>query len=206
MAPGTYTSNVSGTAANTYSIIGTMATAPVTVTALPLQPLALDASAAPISTTPTSTVNYTVTLSNPNALPTDAQTITVTLPAGFSFVPGSGSGGPTQPSASGNSLTWTGPMTAGANGQLMLGFSATVGSAVAPGTYTVDLAGAAAPGVSGKAGAAPVTVTAAPVGPGPGPNGTVAPVPVDEPLALLAGAIALCAFAVRRRQRVLPAH
>ena len=211
VAPGTYTSDVSGTAANTYSIIGTTATAPVTVTALTLQPLALDASAAPTSTTPGSTVNYTVTLSNPNALATDAQTITVTLPTGFSFVPGSGSGGPTQPSASGNSLTWTGPMTAGANGQLALGFSATVGSTVAPGTYSLDLAGTAAPGVTGKAGAAPVTVTAAPIGPGPGPgpgpSGTVTPVPVDEPLALLVAAGALCAFAVRRRrQRVHPAH
>ena len=211
---GTYTSDVSGTAVGGYTVVGTAATVPVTVTALTLTPMVLDATVNPGTVAAGgSPVEYTLTLANANPVAVDAQTVTVTLPTGFSFVPGSAKSAMGQPAVSGNTLTWTGPTATPAGAQLSLGFSANVASTVAPGTYTIDVAGTAVGNsITGKAGAAPLTVTAASVGPGPGPGpgpgtGTVTPVPVDEPLALLATAGVLCAFAVRRRrQRVHPAH
>ena len=210
----TYTSDVNGTAAGGYTVVGANATAPVSVTALTLVPMVLDATVNPGTVAAGgSPVEYTLTLANANPVAVDAQTVTVTLPAGFSFVPGSAKNVKSvmgQPAVSGDTLTWTGPTTTPASGQLSLGFSANVASTVAPGTYTIDVAGTAVGNsITGQAGVAPLNVTAAPVGPGPGPGpgGSVTSVPVDDPLALLAAAGALCAFAVRRRrQRVHTAH
>jgi hypothetical protein len=58
-----------------------------------------------------------------------------TLPAGFSYVAGSTTGGTTtNPSVSGAQLTWTGPFTVPANGSFQFHFSVTVSST--PGHYT----------------------------------------------------------------------
>ncbi len=110
---------------------------------------------------------YTVTISNPGAVPQTLTSITDTLPVGFTYVAGSSSGlTTTNPSVSGRDLTWSGsftvPAATGATpGTRTLHFGVTVGQT--PGTYTNSVTGSGS-GVTVLAASdvAPVTVTAPP--------------------------------------------
>jgi len=85
---------------------------------------------------------YTITISNPNAEDVTLDTITDTLPDGFSYVAGSSSGVTTSdPDVSGQDLTWNGPFTAPANGDVTLHFLVTV--ATVAGDYTNNAGGTA---------------------------------------------------------------
>jgi uncharacterized repeat protein (TIGR01451 family) len=88
---------------------------------------------------------YTITISNPNPDAVTLNTITDTLPAGFSYVPGSTTGVTTSnPSISGQALTWSGPFTVPATGSVSLHFLVTVAST--PGDYFDEAGGDAAGG------------------------------------------------------------
>ena len=115
---------------------------------------------------------YTITLSNPNIADVPVASISDTLAAGFSYVPGSTTGATTSdPTVSGQTLTWTGPFTVpaagAAPGTTTLHFNVTVSST--PGTYYDN---ATADGgsyvVVATGDTAPVTVTA----PAPTPTAT----------------------------------
>ena len=110
---------------------------------------------------------YTITISNPNASTVSLDSITDTLPTGFSYTSGSTTGVTTSnPSVNGQTLTWSGPLTVpaasgGTPGTVALHFGVTVSGT--PGTY-YNNAGGAASGytVVATGDTAPVTVTAPP--------------------------------------------
>jgi uncharacterized repeat protein (TIGR01451 family) len=121
-----------------------------------------DASAVPAGAAD----GYTVTLSNPGAVPQALTSITDTLPVGFTYVAGSSTGVTTaDPTVSGRDVTWTGTFTVpaatgGTPGTRTLHFGVTASQT--PGTYTNSVTGSGT-GVTvlGANGVAPVTVTAA---------------------------------------------
>jgi uncharacterized repeat protein (TIGR01451 family) len=132
------------------------------------------AGAAPVTFTKTADVasvsagagdGYTVTMSNPGAVPLTLTSITDTLPAGFGYTADSTTGATTSdPAVSGQDLTWTGTFvvpaaTAAGNGTLSLHFGVTVSSTA--GTFTNSVTGSG-DGVTviGATDTAPVTVTA----------------------------------------------
>jgi uncharacterized repeat protein (TIGR01451 family) len=103
--------------------------------------------------------SYTITVSNPNIVSATLATITDTLPAGFSYTSGSTTGvTTTNPGVVGQVLTWTGPFTVSASGNVTLTFGVTVAST--PDTY-MNSAGATSDSftVVGTGPTAPVTVT-----------------------------------------------
>lgn len=104
--------------------------------------------------------SYTITINNPTGADVTLTSITDHLPAGFTYVPGSTTGVTTsEPTVSGQDVTWTGSFTAPAAGTATLTFGVTA-STVA-GTYTNSVDGAAtAQTVVGSGDTAPVTVTA----------------------------------------------
>lgn len=109
---------------------------------------------------------YTVTVSNPNASIVQLASITDTLPAGFSYIPGSTTGATTSnPTISAQTLTWNGPFAdpAGSGqtpGSISLHFDVTVASKA--GTYFNNAAADAGSFTVVPTGdTAPVTVTAA---------------------------------------------
>ncbi|MFM6851142.1 MAG: Ig-like domain-containing protein, partial [Terrabacter sp.] len=89
---------------------------------------------------------YTVTLTNPGAVPATLTSITDTLPVGFTYVAGSTTGVTTaDPTVSGRDVTWTGTFTVpaatgGTPGTRTLHFGVTVSQQ--PGTYTNSVTGA----------------------------------------------------------------
>jgi uncharacterized repeat protein (TIGR01451 family) len=88
---------------------------------------------------------YTITVENPGAVPATLSSISDTLPAGFTYTPGSSSGATTtDPSVNASTLTWSGPFTvpaANANpGSISLHFNVTVSSI--SGTYLNSATGA----------------------------------------------------------------
>jgi uncharacterized repeat protein (TIGR01451 family) len=104
---------------------------------------------------------YTITISNPNPDPVTLNTITDTLPAGFSYVAGSTTGVTTSnPSVTGQALMWTGPFTVPANASVSLHFLVTVAST--PGDYFNEAGGDAAGGytVVATGPTARITITA----------------------------------------------
>jgi uncharacterized repeat protein (TIGR01451 family) len=111
------------------------------------------------SSTPAGGANgYTITVSNPNASAISLDTITDTLPDGFAYQAGSTSGVTTaDPSVAGQGLTWSGPFTVPASGQVSLHFGVTVSSV--PGDYLNEAGGTSEAGVTGTGPTAPVTVT-----------------------------------------------
>ncbi|KRE93577.1 hypothetical protein ASG76_14115 [Nocardioides sp. Soil774] len=125
---------------------------------------------------------YTVTLTNPGAVPQTLTSITDTLPVGFTYVAGSTTGVTTaEPTVSGRDVTWTGTFTVpaatgGTPGTRTLHFGVTASQT--PGTYTNSVTGSGT-GVTvlGANGVAPVTVTGADTTPPDttitaGPSGT----------------------------------
>jgi uncharacterized repeat protein (TIGR01451 family) len=102
-------------------------------------------------TTPPGGANgYTITVSNPSASAVVLNSISDTLPMGFTYTAGSTTGATTaDPAVSGQMLTWTGPFTAPATGNVSLHFLVTVSST--PGEYFND--------ASADAGTTPVAPT-----------------------------------------------
>ncbi len=139
---------------------------------------------APLSTTKTADAatatggaadGYTITVSNPNATAATLNSITDTLPAGFSYTAGSTTGATTaNPAVSSQTLTWAGPITVPASGNVTLHFRVTV--ATASGTYfnnaTAD-AGAIPVAPSGPT--APIAVSGTGETPPPPPPSTPPP-------------------------------
>jgi len=78
---------------------------------------------------------YTITISNPNSAASTLNSITDTLPAGFTYTPGSSTGATTaDPTIAASTLTWAGPIAVPPGGTAVLHFGVTVSST--PGTYT----------------------------------------------------------------------
>jgi uncharacterized repeat protein (TIGR01451 family) len=77
---------------------------------------------------------YTITIHNPNTGAASVNSITDTLPAGFTYTTGSTTQATTaDPTIAGQDLTWAGPFTAPPGGDLTLHFGVTVASSA--GTY-----------------------------------------------------------------------
>ena len=105
--------------------------------------------------------SYTITVTNTNAGAATLTSITDTLPAGFTYTPGSTTGATTaDPGVAGQVLTWNGSFSVPGAGSLSLTFGVT--ASMTPGTY-MNVATATAQGqftVVGTGPTAPVTVTA----------------------------------------------
>jgi uncharacterized repeat protein (TIGR01451 family) len=141
---------------------------------------------------------YTITVSNPNATAASLNSIIDTLPAGFAYTLGSTSGATTaNPTISGNTLTWAGPIAVAPGGSVSLHFGVTVSSVA--GTYTnTATADAGADTVAGTGPTAPVTVGGG--GPPPPPS-NAAPLPTlggEMIAALIALMLAAGVYAGRR--------
>lgn len=116
------------------------------------------------TTTPGAQDGYVVTFHNGGTSAATLDSITDTLPTGFSYVVGSTSGGvAVDPAASGSTLTWTGPFAVTAGGDLQFHFNVVVASAPGHYTNTVTAASALAT-VSPATDTAPVDI-AVPTGP-----------------------------------------
>jgi uncharacterized repeat protein (TIGR01451 family) len=106
------------------------------------------------------TDGYTITIHNPNTVAVALDSITDTLPAGFSYTPGSTTGATTtDPSISSQDLSWSGSISVPASGDASIHFSVTVAST--PGEY-FNNASATAEGftVAPTGDTAAITVTA----------------------------------------------
>jgi len=130
-----------------------------TFSPLGLSPLSTTKTADAATAAPGSGDGYTITIHNPNTSAVTVNSITDTLPAGFTYTAGSTTGATTSdPSIAGQQLTWTGPFSAPANGDLTLHFGVTVSST--PGMYFNNAGGdAGSVAVAPTGDTAPVTVT-----------------------------------------------
>jgi uncharacterized repeat protein (TIGR01451 family) len=139
---------------------------------------------------------YTVTVNNPGADAT-INSITDTLPAGFTYTAGSSTGATTaDPTIAGQVLTWPGPFAIAAGGSLTLHFGVTVSST--SGTYTNEVsADAGAAGIADSGPTAPVTIGG--IAPPAGPIST--PTLGEGMLALLALLLVGTGVFARRRAR-----
>jgi uncharacterized repeat protein (TIGR01451 family) len=101
---------------------------------------------------------YTITIHNPNVSALTVDSITDTLPAGFSYVPGSTTGVTTaNPTINGSMLTWSGSFSDAAGGDISLHFNVT--ASTTPGTYFNNAGGdAGTVAVAPTGDTAPVTV------------------------------------------------
>jgi uncharacterized repeat protein (TIGR01451 family) len=103
-------------------------------------PLTMAKTADQASVAPGAADGYTITVSNSSNAAVTLSSIVDTLPAGFSYVPGSSTGLTTaDPTVAGDTLTWAGPLTVPAAsgttpGTATLHFGVTVSNT--PGTYT----------------------------------------------------------------------
>jgi len=140
---------------------------------------------------------YTITISNPNTAAATLNSITDTLPAGFTYTPGSSTGATTaDPTIAASTLTWAGPIAVPPGGTAVLHFGVTVSST--PGTYTNQAtADAGADTVAGTGPTAPVTVGG---GGGGGPPPAIAAPTLSEGMlaALILILLAAGVFAGRR--------
>ena len=125
---------------------------------------------APLSTTKTAdsataapggTDGYTITIHNPNVQAVSLDAITDTLPDGFTYQAGSTTGATTSdPSISGQQLSWSGPISVPASGDASIHFAVTV--ATGAGTYFNNASGVAEGFTVAPTGdTAPITVEAA---------------------------------------------
>jgi uncharacterized repeat protein (TIGR01451 family) len=142
---------------------------------------------------PSTADGYTVTFHNANTTAATLDTITDTLPAGFAYVAGSTTGGvSTDPAVAGSTLTWTGPFSVPAAGDLTFHFGVTVSATEGVFTNT-------ATATSGTVTVAPAQATA------PIQVALVLPVPVVPreglPVAAATAALLGAALWVRTRRR-----
>lgn len=103
---------------------------------------------------------YTISVANPSAADVTLDTVTDDLPAGFAYRAGTTTGGTTtEPTVSGQTVTWNGPFTIPAGGTFSFHFEVVVSSV--PGVYT-NTANATGPGLAivGAIAVAPVEVVA----------------------------------------------
>jgi uncharacterized repeat protein (TIGR01451 family) len=123
-----------------------------------LPPPEVTKSADSSTSAPGSQNGYEITVSNPNDTAVSLDSIVDTLPEGFTYVPGSTSGATDEdPSIEGQTLTWSGPFTLPADGDVALAFDVIV--AEEPGEYPNE-ASATAEGftIESTGPTAPVTV------------------------------------------------
>ena len=179
------TSNIDNGAGLSWSLaIAAGATATVqhytTFSPLGIQPITVTKTADAATATPGGTDGYTISVANPGSTDVSLDSISDTLPAGFTYTAGSTTGGVTaNPTVAGQTLTWNGPIAIAAGATLHLHFSVKVSTT--PGTYTnsatatgngliiipatdvapVTVAGAVATTTSTAAPAAPVTAAPA---------------------------------------------
>lgn len=158
-----------------------------TFSPLGIAPLVTNKTANQSQTLPGTSDGYTITIHNGNGAPGTVSTITDTLPAGFTYTAGSTTGATTSdPAISGHDLTWTGPFTDPAGGDVTLHFSVTVSQA--DGTYFNNAGGTAqdvAVASTGDTAAITVGVPTSP-SPSPSPAPSVSPSPSVSPAATVA--------------------
>jgi uncharacterized repeat protein (TIGR01451 family) len=100
----------------------------------PVPGLAVTKTADAPTSTAGATNGYTIALSNTGGIDVPVDSISDSLPAGFSYKPGSSTGATTtDPAVSGGDLRWDGPFVVPAGGTLELAFDVAVASA--PGEY-----------------------------------------------------------------------
>lgn len=157
--PDTYYNNAGGDSTG-FTVSPTGPTAPVTVTASKLA-LTTSKTADLASVGALGQDGYTITIHNPNAGAASLTDITDALASGFSYVAGSTTGASTSnPTISGQDLTWTGPFSVPGDGSVTLHFDVTAPSTGGGPFY--DNAGGSASGgvtVTPTGPTAPVTVT-----------------------------------------------
>ena len=162
------------------------------------QPLLTTKTADAANATAGGADGYTITISNPNGAAATLNSITDTLPAGFTYTPGSSTGATTaDPTISASTLTWAGPIAVPPGGTAVLHFGVTVSST--PGTYLNQAtADAGADTVAGTGPTAPITVGGG--GGGGGPPAAIAAPTLSEGMlaALILILLAAGVFAGRR--------
>lgn len=98
------------------------------------EPLTLTKTADQATSVASGTNGYEITVSNPNDQVANIDSISDTLPTGFSYVSGSTSGAiASDPTIVGQDLTWGGPLAIPANGSVSFSFDVTV--AASEGSY-----------------------------------------------------------------------
>ena len=113
-----------------------------------LVPLPTALTATPASVNGLDIVNFTASITNPNIIDLPVDSLSVTLPSGFTYVPGSTIGATSaDPSIVGSVLTFTGPFVVGAGGATQ-SLTFQTRAVNVPGVYTSS--------VDGLAGAVPV--------------------------------------------------
>ena len=128
----------------------------------PSAPLVITATAHADTSNISTDNGYRVEISNPNPAAAVVQEITVKLPPGFTYTPGTTVGETTNdPVISGNTtsglmLTWHGPFTVPASGEITIDFDVLVSEV--PGTYTIDATATADHAVTPALNTAPITV------------------------------------------------
>ena len=124
------------------------------------------------SVSPGAAVQYTITINNPSLVAITLDTITDSLPAGFSYTPGSTTGVTTSdPGIAGQDLTWSGPFAMPAASSVSLQFNGI--ASLIPGDY-FDNAGGSGSGAAVIPSGATAKVT---VNPLPPPCGNGSPDP-----------------------------
>ena len=123
-------------------------------------PLNMTASAHSPASPPGGFNGYRITVQNGNPENATVHEVTVTLPPGFTYLPGSTTGVTTaDPDIAGRVLTWTGPFELSGGGQITFDFDVRVTGT--PGTYTIDATATADHDVTPAENAASITVEAA---------------------------------------------
>ena len=98
------------------------------------QPLTTTKTADAASVVAGGSDGYTIKVQNPNASAVQLNSISDTLPSGFTYAAGSTSGVTTaNPTVAGQGLTWSGPFSVPAGGSVTLHFNVT--ASTTPGTY-----------------------------------------------------------------------
>jgi uncharacterized repeat protein (TIGR01451 family) len=122
------------------------------------EPLTMDKTADNETTEAGGTNGYTISVDNPNAQPVTLDSVTDTLPAGFSYVSGTTTGASEPSSVEGRSVTWSGPLSVPADGQLQISFDVTVPDQLGAYLNEADAEAAGAYSVSGTGPTASITV------------------------------------------------
>lgn len=163
------------------------------------QPIFVTKTADAASANPGAADGYTITITNTNGVAATLNSITDTLPAGFTYTAGSSTGVTTaDPTVAAQVLTWAGPFNLAASGTVTLHFGVTVSSV--DGTYTNQAtADAGAVTVAGTGPTAPITVGGG--GPPPPPGAISSPTLSSGMLAALILILLAVGLFARRRAR-----